>query len=180
MWPKISVTLLQYVYFLAETSVLRYASSMSFWRLGSTGWWFYMTLISLGLSESKGGRTLYSMVNSPYFTYDVRLGFSSPHDPRLPFPWVAPRSWLEYPNMSLRATSAVTVNSSSRTSLSTMVPRRVFRLPMTAPASCESWIHGWRRNMYFEIRMAPRPQLSWSVPTLLVSLVYTLPEKRQW
>ena len=45
-----------------------------------------MTLISLGLSKSKGERTLYSMVNSPYFTCDVSWEFDSPRDPRLPFP----------------------------------------------------------------------------------------------
>lgn len=35
--------------------------------------------------------------------------------------------------MSLSATSAIAVNSSSRTSLSTIVPRREFKPPITAP-----------------------------------------------
>ena len=66
--------------------------------------------------HSKDVRTLYSMLNSP-------------------LPCVAPRSWLEYPNMSFNATSATAVNSSSRTSLSMIVPRRAFKPPITAPLS---------------------------------------------
>jgi hypothetical protein len=49
-----------------------------------------------------------------------------------PLPCVTPRIWFEYPNMSFKATSATHVNSSSRDSESMIVPRREFKLPMTA------------------------------------------------
>src|SRR5260370_2094068 len=50
-----------------------------------------------------------------------------------PLPCVPPRSWFESPNISFNATSATGVNSSSRTSLSIIVPRRAFNPPITAP-----------------------------------------------
>jgi len=62
------------------------------------------TMVSASFSlPRREKRTLYSMLNSP-------------------LPCVAPRNWLEYPNISFSATSATAVNSSSRTSLSMIVP----------------------------------------------------------
>jgi hypothetical protein len=78
-------------------------------------------------------RALYSMLNSPVDRRQKHDQVVTENVVR-PLPCVTPRSALEYPNMSFKATSAVAVNSSSRTSLSMMSPRRLFRLPMTAPA----------------------------------------------
>lgn len=78
---------------------------------------------------------------------------------RSPLPWVDPRRWFEYPNMAFRLTFAVTVNSSSRTSLSVIVPRRVVKLPITAPAPRVSRAGG-RDGTYSGTRRARRPRRS--------------------
>lgn len=86
-------------------------------------------------------------IASPYLVFhaeftcveDVRhKGRRTRRRAHVPLPCVTPRRWLEYPNMSFRATSAVHVNSSSRTSLSVIVPRRAFSPAMTAPTKLTS------------------------------------------
>ena len=111
----------------------------------------YRTMVSQSCmydSEKKKRRTLYSMLNSP-------------------LPCVAPRNWLEYPNISFNATSATAENSSSRTSLSTIVPRRAFSPPITAPECQSTYNQSKHDNLikkkkrtHFGTRQARRLQLS--------------------
>lgn len=131
------------VYFLAAGRVFRYSSSSSFCTLGRTAMWTWKIALDTITNYCKlKNHTLYSILNSP-------------------LPCVDPRSWFEYPNMSFRATSATAVNSSSRTSLSKIVPLRVLSPPITLPETSDQDKFKKREwTTHFGIPQVPQPQRS--------------------